>query len=423
MLTSDLGSLIAGTGFAQGLSVVVAPVLARFYGPEAFGVFAVYLSVVVFANSFISGRYEYAIPLPEVDDDAEDLVVLAIAITGVLCGGTYVLLTIPAVQNGLGFVDPFTLWLVPFAVLCESSRGAAKLSGIRTQKYPLIAQNEAGQAGLRALLQVGLGVFHPVAGTLILADLGTRVVAAVTLVARVVPGLPGRLIQLDVKNLKRLAHRYRDFPLLSAPATLLNSATNQLPTVILLAAYGPAVAGTYALSIRLLAAPINLIGKSTLQVYMGRAADARRSGESLLPLFRANVQRTSVVGAAIIAPLAGFASFVAPPILGDAWAQTGEFLRILTPLYCLNFVALSVGPTLAVLERQGLQLLREALRSAIVLGGLFMAIRLDEGPVLSLFAYSVGGCFGYLLFLVTAFTAIRQDDRDRGSWGARGPAC
>jgi O-antigen/teichoic acid export membrane protein len=57
-------------------------------------------------------------------------------------------------------------------------------------------------------------------------------------------------------------------------------------------------------------------------------------------------------------------AFIAPWVFmfvfGQQWTEAGAYLRILTPMYLLQFVSIPVSATLLVFERQKLQFLRDS---------------------------------------------------------------
>ena len=62
--------LVGGTAGAQLLTILAAPALTRQYGPEDFGLLAVYASLLALIGVISSLRYELAIPLPVGDAEA-----------------------------------------------------------------------------------------------------------------------------------------------------------------------------------------------------------------------------------------------------------------------------------------------------------------------------------------------------------------
>lgn len=403
--------VVFGTALAQGMTVAATPVLTRIYSPAEYGVFALYLALVGFLGANACLRYNFAVPLPEDDESADRLVYLSMLVG----------LGVAAIGLGLiaAFADEFArwlgeprlaglLWLVPLGVAAEGLRTAFRFAAIRRRDHRRLAQNDVGQAAVRAVSQIGLGMVSPVAFSLMIGDVVARTMSAIVLSMRVVPKLVHTIGSTGLQELTGLARRYKSLPMMSAPATALNSATMQLPVILLAQQHGPSVAGLFALAQRIVGMPIFLVAGSIGQVYLGRAAEIRRtSGRSLETIFRSTTIMSFIVAAVVMAPAVFLASFAMPSVLGRDWADAGGFVRILLPMYVLNFVATATGPTLLVLERQDVQLARELLRFIAMIGALVLVIVMGGGPRAGLWAVSTAGTVGYAIYVVTGYNATR----------------
>src|ERR1700730_10072403 len=88
-LVRGIAVLASGTALGQAITVVGAPLLSRFYSPEQVGIFGIYFAIVSIATVAVSLRYEAALPLPESDGEAIDLLLLTVLTTvgiGLLLG-------------------------------------------------------------------------------------------------------------------------------------------------------------------------------------------------------------------------------------------------------------------------------------------------------------------------------------------------
>ena len=79
--------LAGGTAFAQILTILASPLISRLYSPDELGMFAVYVSIYSVIVSVASWRYEVAIPLPEADKIAANLLILC---TGILISSSVI---------------------------------------------------------------------------------------------------------------------------------------------------------------------------------------------------------------------------------------------------------------------------------------------------------------------------------------------
>jgi len=80
----SVGVLVGGTAFAQALTVLALPLVTRLYTPFDFSVLAVFVSILSIISVAACLRLEIAIPLPESDEDAANLLALALCACSVV---------------------------------------------------------------------------------------------------------------------------------------------------------------------------------------------------------------------------------------------------------------------------------------------------------------------------------------------------
>ena len=69
-------TLAGGTTLALGVTVLASPITSRLFGPEAFGLAALFRSGAAMLAAIACLRYEMAIVLPKKDEDAAPLFAL-----------------------------------------------------------------------------------------------------------------------------------------------------------------------------------------------------------------------------------------------------------------------------------------------------------------------------------------------------------
>ena len=74
---ANVSKLIFGSIFAQGIGVLIAPIVARLFAPEAFGVAALFASITSIIGVLACLRYELSIVLPKTDEEAANLLGLS----------------------------------------------------------------------------------------------------------------------------------------------------------------------------------------------------------------------------------------------------------------------------------------------------------------------------------------------------------
>ena len=395
----NVAILTSGTTLAQSISILAAPILTRLYTPDAFGLVAIYTALLAIFSSISSFRYDMAIPLPEDNDNAAALVALSlICVFGVASISTIILLFWGEViinKLNAAALMPY-LWLFPVGVLLGGSYQVFNFWNIRNKCFTTLAQTKVIQSisGVSVqLLGYGLG---PVA--LLLGRVASQA-TGLTQLAIAAHQYRGNLFKgISFKQIRTQAHRYKRFPLYSTWGGFFNVTGSQLPPILFAVLFSPAVAGLYALTNRVLAMPMALLGQAIGEVFFSKAAEAKRDGK--IGHLVSNVHNKL---AQFAMPPTLFLIFVAPElfsfIFGQEWRQAGVFLQLLTPMLYFQFILSPISQTLSVMERQELVMILQGamllLRViALILGALF------EDVLLAVGLFSFATSIAYALFLI-----------------------
>ena len=344
------GVLVGGTALAQGLTVLALPVLTRLYSPEDFSVLAVYIAVLTMVTVIACLRFEIAIPLPESDEEAANLLALALFFAAVSAVVVALLVFGFGTQffNAIGKPQmvPYG-WLLPFGTWLAASYAALQYWATRQKQFKLIARTRVTQATMGLSAQLGLGWAG--AGPVGLL-LGHALLAGSGILSLIRQNI-GVFRHVSVGRMSSAFGHYRQFPLYSTSDALANNAAMQIP-VLMIAAYavGPE-AGFLLLATRALGTPVNLIGGAIAQVYLSRAPEEMRAGR-LAPftmkilLKLAHLAIVPLVLLALIAPWAfGF-------VFGEEWRRAGELIVWMTPWFVLKLLSSPVSMVMHVKMQQ-----------------------------------------------------------------------
>jgi len=404
----DVFTLASGTLFAQILAIVCAPLIARLFSPEAFGVAALFTSVVSIVSVIVCLRYELSICLPENDEDASNalagslviVVLIALMATAVVFAGRKLIprmARMPELSN--------YLWLLPLAVLGSGLFLALGRWATRKKEFRTLTLAEIVASFSTVIVQIGAGVA------------GWR--GGGTLIAATVLGLALSALVLGVQAWRRHSHlflrsidwrqtvyslrRYRDFPKYNVASSLLNALSFHLPTFLLSSYFSTSVVGQYALGNRLLRVPMGLIGNNIARVFVQRAAQAKIEGnlaQSVENTF-CHLVALSFFPCFLLA-LMGRDIFAL--VFGERWSEAGVFTQILSPWMFFWFISAPLNNVFAVLEEQSVELRCQGLifasrLTALLLGGMWGNAR----QALALFSVS-----GMLVYGYYSLTIIRK---------------
>ena len=389
-------TVMAGTTGAQILPLAVAPLLTRMCTPADMGAFSVWLGVITVTSIMATLHVETAIVLDHEPGQqrlcfsvvAYCATVLALVLT--LLAVLARVIDLPAVRDmswfelltiGLGtWLTAYTQTVFAYAASHNLFREAAQAKVLRT--------------GAIALIQLGLlyAGFHRtglLAGQLI-GLVGGLWVANLILS----PPAPELGLTLSAEQRNYLV-KHEAFWRFSLPSGLLNTLAGQLPLFMIGIHHGALAAGLFALTQRVLGAPIALIATSILEVFKRQAVHEFESLGHCRDVYRSTFKTLLLLALAPSIVLFLFSPQLFSWLFGPDWRQSGELARILAPLYFLNFIAGPLSYVFFVAGKQKIELLWQVALFLMTICVFLAPASLNE----SVLAYAVGRSVLYIIYL------------------------
>lgn len=404
--------LAGGTALGQLVTVLVSPILTRLYAPKDFGVFGVYASVLGIVTVLASLRYEYAIPLPEEDQTAADLLVLCfmllIGVTGFLSIFIFAFKLGNIIVTWANAAElHHYLWMIPLGMLGAGTYQILNYWTIRKRDFPTLARTRINRGLARASLQVGIGIFHPGPLGLLLGQLVGESAGSLSLGLAMWKRDHSLFRNISLKRICEAGMRYKRFPLFLSWAGFLNGLGLHVPQLLFAAFYGAEVAGWFALGQRVIAAPLNIVVDSVAQVYFGEAARLPKDNpERMRQLFLRITGKLALIGGLPVALICIAAPWFFRFVFGHGWETAGKYVQILGIMFAVRFVTIPLSHTLNILERQDLYLFWDITRLV------FMASAFLAGKVLALShiatvgIYSLSMSIAYFILWLLAWRAL-----------------
>ena len=402
--------IVAGTGAAQVLSVLAAPIITRLYSPDDYGVYAVATALLSVFVAVTCLRYEFAIPLPKDDVTAANVLALSVIANTVLSACIAIVLVLFGTTIldlfGAGVAGPY-IALIAIAQFGGGLSSALANWAVRTKDFSSIAVANLAQGIGGNAVPVTLGLLGTgVIGLVIGAVAGN--LAGLWRLGRAAWRANADAFRLVTRaGIAAAANRYRRFPIFSSPSALLGQIGQRAPVLLVVGFFGTIAGGQYALAERLCGLPVTLVAGAVGQVYIAESALlARENPAGLAGLFR----RTTL-SLAKLAILPALAVAIGAPLLfglvfGDRWTVAGQFVAVLVPMFYVAFVATATGDVLYVLERQGLHLVREILRFGFLAGSIVLASALGLPALGAVAVLSASGSLAYVLYGIISWRAI-----------------
>lgn len=350
-------TVLGGALGAQALPLLAAPLITRMCTPADMGAFSLWLAVVAVAAVGATLRMETAMILdhePEQQRTCFRVVLYTATITAVVVTALAVLAhlaDVPAVRQ------------LSWPALLTVGVGTWLVANMQTTLAYATSHNAFGKAARAKiwgagtiaaaqllLLAAGADALGLLAGQLI--GLATGLLVARRLLH---PPSPGFRLALGLEGRAYLG-RHRKFWQYTLPSNLLNSLVGQLPLILIGMRHGALAAGLFALTQRVLAAPISLLAASVLEVFKRQSVHEFQEVGHCKQAYRYTFKVLLLLGLLPSLVLLLFSPQLFAWVFGPAWREAGELAQILAPLYFLNFIASPLSYVFFVTGKQNVDM-------------------------------------------------------------------
>jgi O-antigen/teichoic acid export membrane protein len=399
----------SGQALGLGVAVIASPILSRLYSPRDFGILAIFVTLTGVMSTIATLRYENAIPLPKDEWLAQALAALSkwsVLLTATLLAAAAAFFGDTLDRAVFRSHDAPFSWLLTLAITMFAACEIHNAQLIRAGRFAELAKIRivfalsclttqlivplVGKAGPVGLL---LGQICGYAGELVYAwhtSHGSE--------SPIRPRFP---------DLRHVARCYCMYPLFDVWSSLFRVMAMNGQALLVAWLYGPIAAGYLLLAQRLLSTPLSAIGFSVSRVFYCEAAIlARESPEELRSLFLGTLKRLTL----LIAPPLALASIAAPGtftfVFGEPWHTAGVYCAILCPFVLCRVLAFVIAPTLDVIHRQPLRLVRELISASAIVIGVVLARWLHWSELSAVTVSTVLGSLGYVIGIGITWHAL-----------------
>lgn len=391
--------LVGGAAIAQLIFALSLPVATRLYSPNDFSLLALFAAIVWIVSSAACLRFDIAIPIAAREDEAANLLALAVGsavlISAIVAVPILVAPDWTARQLNRPDSAPF-LWLVPIGILFASLYSATQFWLVRCKEFREIATTRIAQAAAGAAAQIGLGLAAVAPFGLVLGQTLNFGAGSIWLAWRFLRGDPRLLTSVRPSAMRRAFAANSRFPRYSALEALFNSASIYLPVVLISSLAASPEAGFVILAMQVMQAPMSILGSAIAQVYLSRAPNEFRAGT--LGRFT-----TSIFGGLLrsgVGPLV-FAGIVAPEafaiVFGKEWQPAGAVVTWMTPWFVTQFLSSPISMALHVSGNQKIALVLQMIGLAVRVGAVWITYLIAPGFLTE--AYSLSGFVFYSIYL------------------------
>jgi lipopolysaccharide exporter len=397
----NVALLIGGTALAQGVSILLSPVITRQYTPANLGYFALFTTFINFFLVGTSLKYELGIVSADSEREAAQLGFLSLLFClpmSLLAGGLLWILMHYALL-GFGGLPPFTPLLIMPAIAAGGAFVALRYWFIRQERFGYISHNLVMQHGARALTQVGLGTLGPHATGLFVGEIAGRFTGLGRMLRTFWPSFKPYLRDSTLAEYRSILGKHRKLLVYSLGSSYLDTLAANLALPLLIQAYGSSAGGQFALVQRVLAVPLALISSSVADAFHSRMAlHAREASSRMVPFFhRTTLLLLLAAGApSILLLIAGPRLFGL--VFGTPWTTAGTLAVICIPWFLTQFVVSPLSRLVFVLSGQESKLVYDIFVVLGVVAIFVIGRHLGMSSYHAVLALSVVNAVGYAVY-------------------------
>lgn len=411
--------LTGGTVISQLITIFVIPLVTRLYEVNQFAIQTTYLSVLSAIMIFSTLSFELAIPLPEKDNEAIDIVILSAFILIIVCTTLIFIYCIFGEQlfnilriNELKAFFPF----MPIGLFCNGIYKILNYWNIRMENYKIISSTRITQNIGKSGVQVSFGILKFGSIGLLIGEIAGFAGGIYKMLRRLITEDLVRIrYHFSINNIKKAYNRYVKFPIYVSISRISDYISMQLPTMIFVFRFTQNDVGIYGMAVRILSIPMSFIGGAIAQVFFGKGSKiAGSNSQELRNVFSKTTKILFLFGIIPAIFIVIFGPEVFQFVLGSKWREAGLVARILIFSFLMQLIVAPLSDTANIMEKQDLQAYADICRSLMIIFSFVYSGIMKLTFYNTVLVYSVANGLSYIVYYliykrILAQTKIRSD--------------
>ncbi|WP_338449638.1 oligosaccharide flippase family protein [Niallia oryzisoli] len=399
-------TLFTGTSMAQLIPIAISPILTRLYGPEEFGVFALYTAIVSILSVISTGRYELAIILPQKDSEAINISGLAffLNISISLCLLVVFLIGEEQFKSIFG-LDELGVWIyfLPFSIMLLGAYQIIYYWLNRRKMYKYMSTNKVTQQVWIGGSNLSLGYTTNGVG-LIFGTIVGQLISLGIIIKKIAKLEKDIVKQVSKEEMIIQAKRYSNFPRYLTFAHTLNISSSNLSTILFTNFFSSVSVGYFSLTQRILRMPLTLIGSSISDVFRQKAVE-----EIIAKGNCKNIYIKTFCSLFFLASVPFVLLYIISPwlfsfIFGEEWRVAGDYARLMMPMLFFQFITSPLSSLFMIMEKQKLDLIWQIGLFVFTTTGLVIGYIIFNSIEISILLFSIAYSIMYIINGIMTFT-------------------
>lgn len=387
-----------GSLLSKLIVVLMVPVIARLYEPSDIGTAALFTTCLLILSPLVNLRYCLAIPLPNKEKLADNVLYLCLFLTVSISAVVFVVLIFinEKVFEFFGLLEVYKYRFIIIASSCiVSFYEIFNMWTVRNKRFKSFSNVLIKQSFFGSIVKVlsgflGFGAPGLIIGTIIQNSFGLYHFSK---------DFCSRKCGEYNANVKLMVFAFRyylNYFYFKLPAHLLYVISAQLPIIYANRYFSLSDVGQLSLAISLVAIPVAAVSSSVNKVYFAEMSSiGKNNPDKIYKETLKLLKKLVIVGLGMFALVFSFAPFAFNILLGDSWEISGQYARALSFGLILQISATSIIMVLNVINLNFLSFIIHLFRLLTISFLFYIAYENDSGLLSSIYYYSYGLLFFY----------------------------
>lgn len=414
---NDIKVLIGGTLVSQVIGILAIPLLTRLYSPEQFGEVGVFISYTSFAVLIVTLKLDIAIANEQRPNIRMVLFKSTLLISTILSLIITLLYWIFWGLDLLGFgeLNSMAMFLIFPCILFGAFLSVSRFWFVGFGDFQKVSRALMSQSIFKNVIQIMVGYSKLLNKSgLYLGEILGRFFSLWSYIGQW-PKINRSDLRLEKS--KRVLKRFRSYPFLVLPSSLMDLSATLMLIPFIAFRYGIYEAGQVAMVIRILAIPVNLVIAGFSDIFHNKIVTIASDSKLAMTLFLRSSAVLTALGLLFFLIVLTFGRDLFTIVLGSDWDLAGSYAEIFIYWTVPQMIVSPLSRVVFIFNEQRKKLLYDAL----VLSNLLLAFGASSYLNWSVFVMLTYLAFTnvvlYVIYYYIIFKIIaRNHVRDSGNY-------
>lgn len=405
--------LASGTTIAQFFPLLIYPILGRIYTAEQFGFLASFTAIVAILAVISTGKYEMSILIAKTDEEAANILVLSLLLSIIVL--TISLLPLFLFKNYIDNYFKFEIsfkWIIlfPLSAFCINVFNCYNEWCVRRKYYRLLSLNKITNSASVSGSKLLFGFVDISSQGLTIGDIFGRIITAVICITRLLKKELNLFKKASLKGIICQAKRFKEFPLYTMPAQLLNTLGSSLPILLVGIFYNKEL-GYYSMTTSVVALPISVVSVAIRDVFRQKANEDFQRYGAFDKLFIKLLKYLSIISIAVALIVFFFLPKMFGFVLGEKWITSGYYTQILMPMIIVDFIAMSLSGVLTITEKLKQTLIWQICFVSVSVLSILLGGLLSKKIETTLYFFTFARLIAYLYLIILSYYYSKGNEK------------